>query len=104
LRDQSSYYLLGYYPGDASFDRRFHKLEVKVVTPGLIVRSRTGYVGEENQVEEEDLNETAERRVVRKMFSPFQTVDLRTRMKAFFMGGDKANVRSSVLVEGDGLQ
>jgi VWFA-related protein len=40
--ENSSYYLLGYEP-QAGNDGRFHRIEVKVNRPGLIVRARSGY-------------------------------------------------------------
>jgi VWFA-related protein len=42
--DNSSYYLLAYYPPTTDKrDGRFHKIEVRVSRPGLTVRSRKGY-------------------------------------------------------------
>lgn len=40
--ENSSYYLLGYEPPTAR-DGRFHRIEVKVNRPGLMVRARSGY-------------------------------------------------------------
>ncbi len=44
VKDNSSYYVLGYYPTNPRRDGRFRKLEVKVKRPGLEVRARKGYV------------------------------------------------------------
>jgi VWFA-related protein len=44
VRDNSSYYILGYYPANDKRDGRFRKLEVRVNRPGLQVRARKGYV------------------------------------------------------------
>ena len=41
-RENSTYYMLGFYPSDAR-DGKFHKLEVRVKRPGLQVRARAGY-------------------------------------------------------------
>jgi VWFA-related protein len=43
VRDNSSYYVLAYYPPSDKRDGKFHKIEVKVNRPGLVVRSRRGY-------------------------------------------------------------
>jgi VWFA-related protein len=42
--ENSSYYVLGYYPANERRDGRFRKIEVRVRTPGLAVRARRGYV------------------------------------------------------------
>ncbi len=42
-RESSSYYLLGYNPGDIPRDGRFRKIEVRVRGKGLTVRARRGY-------------------------------------------------------------
>ena len=44
VRDNSSYYVLAYYPPNARRDNRFHRIDVKVNRPGLTVRARKGYV------------------------------------------------------------
>jgi VWFA-related protein len=50
LNDQRGYYLIGYEPSAATFDKdsgkpRFHKVKVGVSRPGLKVRSRAGFYG-----------------------------------------------------------
>jgi len=44
VADNSSYYVLGYYPTDEKRDGKFRKIQVKVDRPGLIVRTRDGYL------------------------------------------------------------
>jgi VWFA-related protein len=41
--DNSSYYAMAYYPPSAKRDGKFHRIEVKVKRPGVVVRSRRGY-------------------------------------------------------------
>jgi len=43
VKDNSAYYVLGYYPPGQRKDGRFHKLEVRVSRPGVKVRARSGY-------------------------------------------------------------
>jgi VWFA-related protein len=43
-QDNSSYYILGYYPVNDRRDGRFRKIEVRVNRPGFSVRARRGYV------------------------------------------------------------
>lgn len=44
VRDNSSYYLLGYYPANDKRDGRQRKIQVKVNRPGAVVRARKAYV------------------------------------------------------------
>jgi VWFA-related protein len=44
IRDNSSYYILGYYSTDTRRDGRFRSINVRVNKPGLEVRARKGYV------------------------------------------------------------
>ena len=44
VRDNSSYYVLGYAPPTDKRDGRFHKIEVRVNRPGVTTRARQGYV------------------------------------------------------------
>ncbi len=44
VHENSSFYLLGYYPEPLVSDGKFHELKVHVSRPGAIVRARAGYV------------------------------------------------------------
>ena len=41
--DLRNYYLLGYTPGNDTYDGRFRKIDVRVNRPGVVVSSRRGY-------------------------------------------------------------
>ena len=43
VEENSSYYMLAYYPPTDRRDGRFHRIEVKVTRPGLHVNARKGY-------------------------------------------------------------
>ena len=42
--DNSSYYVLAYYPPSDKKDGKFHRIQVRVNRPGLTVRARRGYL------------------------------------------------------------
>jgi VWFA-related protein len=42
--DNSTYYVLAYYPPSDKKDGKFHRIQVKVTRPGLTVRARRGYM------------------------------------------------------------
>jgi VWFA-related protein len=43
VHDNSTYYVLAYYPPTSKPDGRFHRIDVRVNRPGLTVRARRGY-------------------------------------------------------------
>lgn len=48
-RDNSTYYLIGYYSSNERRDGRYRKLTVRVRKPGLQVRARRGYVAQKGK-------------------------------------------------------
>jgi VWFA-related protein len=59
VRENSTYYMLGYYPTNDRRDGRFRKIEVRVKRPGLQVRSRKGYVAPRGRAPETKSADTA---------------------------------------------
>ena len=58
VRDNSTYYLLGYYPTNERRDGRFRRIEVRVKRPGLQVRFRRGYQAPRGRAPETKAAET----------------------------------------------
>jgi VWFA-related protein len=50
IRENSSYYVLGYYASNAKRDGRFRNVQIRVTRPGAIVRARKGYVAPKGRV------------------------------------------------------
>jgi len=87
LYDQQSYYLLGFDPDDETFDRKFHKLKVRVKRPGLTVRARAGFFG----VAEEKPKEAGTRgeQLLAGLLDPLGRRDLPIRMTPYFFNSSK---------------
>ncbi len=104
MDDQRGYYLLGYRPGDQTFNRRFHHLRARVKQHGLIVRTREGFFG----VTEDDARRiqlAPHDQMIAALMSPFGASDISVRLTAFFTNeattGDL--LRSFLYVEPNGL-
>jgi VWFA-related protein len=83
VEDQKGYYLLGYRPDDATFDRRYHRISVKVKRPGLKVRTRTGFFGVRDE-ETRPVRRTRHQQLLAAITSPFASPDVRLRLTTFF--------------------
>ncbi|MDQ1557388.1 MAG: hypothetical protein QOD32_448 [Pyrinomonadaceae bacterium] len=95
VEDQKGYYLLGYRPEGATFDRRFHRISVKVKRPGLKVRTRTGFFGIRDE-ETRPLRRTREQQLLAAITSPFASPEVRLRLTTYFgnTAGDGSFMRS----------
>jgi len=83
LRDNQSYYLLGFDPEDQQFNGRYHSIKVRVKQPGLQVRTRAGFFGVPDR-EVRERPRTREAQIVSALFSPFGARDLQLQMTSFF--------------------
>lgn len=94
MEDQKGFYLIGYRPDEATFDKRtgrrtFHKLTVKVTRPGKFnVRMRNGFYG----VSDED--KPVARSLGQQMFdalsSPFGSTGVHVQLTSLFANDIKA--------------
>jgi VWFA-related protein len=110
LDENSSYYVLGYYPTNDKRDGRFRNIQVRVTRPGLRVRARRGYVAPVPGKKESATKNAA---------SPYTSPELRdalespvpisgltvTAFVAPFKGtGDKDAIAMAIEVDGSTLQ
>lgn len=90
LDDQKGYYLIGYRPDKSTFkDRsRFHDIRIRVKRPGLTVRSRRGFYGEEEKKKPAS-ERTRSEELLGAMTSAFQASGLDLRLTTLF-GNDQS--------------
>jgi len=88
LYDQQSYYSLGFDPDDEKFDRKFHKIKIRALRPGLNVRTNGGFFGEKEVVEPEKPR-TRGQQILAALLSPLGKRDLSLRMTPYFFNASK---------------
>ncbi len=97
VRDNSSYYVLAYYPGQDKRPGRFHKIEVKVARPGLTVRARQGYLTPRNRPAQQNTKaSTIPKELLDAFNSPIQVSGVAMQLFAAPFKGPQPN--ASVLV------
>ena len=105
LDDNSSYYVLGYYPTNANRDGRFRSVQIKVLKPGLTVRARKGYYapkGKAAPAKPSDAKSSAELRDV--MNSPIAVSGLTIHAFAAPFRGAAPKDAVAVSIEIDGTK
>jgi len=84
--DNSSYYVLGYYPTNDRRDGRYRKIDVRLSRPGLVVHARKGYVAASGRApgggKKVDASDTSSPAVRDALNSPLQTTGLTLSMVA----------------------
>jgi VWFA-related protein len=104
LDDQKGYFLIGYRPDGATFNRRSHKIKLRVKRPGLTVRTRSGFFGVTDELARETPTGSSDE-MVTALTSPFAASALAIHATALFendlMRG--SYLRSFAYVEPDGL-
>lgn len=93
--DDQSYYLIGYEPDESTFDpknRRFNRLDVKILRKDTRVRYRSGFFGisdEKNIAAKPEAGGPQE--VLNALMSPFATNGVSLRMATLFGSGKQQN-------------
>ncbi|HZL57974.1 MAG TPA: VWA domain-containing protein [Bryobacteraceae bacterium] len=87
LEDMSSYYLIGYQPHREDFENvrgnpRFHKIQVRIMRAGLLVRSRNGFAGTPDAPAGSANTRAEEMR--HALFSPFQANGFPVHLSAYY--------------------
>ncbi|MFN0109582.1 MAG: VWA domain-containing protein [Blastocatellia bacterium] len=86
--DNRSFYLLGFDPEDENFDRKYHEIKIVVKQPDLLVRTRRGFFGiEDNKARE--IPKTREAQLLSAMFSPFGAKDIPYQITSLFFSSKK---------------
>jgi VWFA-related protein len=81
LEDQNGYYLIGYRPATETFNRKLHKIQVRVKRAGFTVRTRAGFYG---VTETADGPTTDSDRMNKALVSPFGANEMAVRLTALF--------------------
>jgi VWFA-related protein len=83
LKDQQSYYLIGFDPENEKFDKKYHSIKMKTRRPGLQIRTRAGFIGFPDKPQE-PTPQTREAQILSALFSPFGAREVATQMTSFF--------------------
>ena len=101
LDDQSGFYLLAYDPSDSTFNRKFHKITVRVKRKGLQVRSRSGFLGVEDKPEPPAPQMTKEQQLVAAIRNPFHKSAIPVKLTGLFVVDEKLNQSMNTLLHVD---
>ena len=105
VKDNSGYYVLGYYPKDERRDGRFRRIQVKVNRQGLEVRSRRGYTAPRGKAPAERkavAGDQTSAEVRDALDSPLPLSGLRLHAFAAPFKGTAPNTDVTITVEAEG--
>ena len=104
VRDNSSYYMLGYYPTNERRDNRFRRIEVRMNKPGLQVRARKGYVspGKSEPAARRPAKMEGSAELADALNRPIPTSGLTLRANTASFKGAAANTSVAVTITVDG--
>ncbi len=91
LKDNENYYLLGFDPDDASFDRKYHNIRLRMTRAGLTARSRKGFFGIPDTAPRQlskTTPKTRDEQILNALYSPFGARDFTLRMTSVFFNVD----------------
>ncbi|HVG29969.1 MAG TPA: VWA domain-containing protein [Pyrinomonadaceae bacterium] len=101
LEDLRGYYLIGYRPRGETFDRRFHRLSVKLVNRSdLKLRTRKGFYGVSTE-QIQPARRTPQQKFIAALLSPFASGDVRLRLTAAFTNTQQTGSVLSALMHAD---
>lgn len=83
LDDQSGYYVLGYRPSKETFNRAFHRIKVRLSSPGLTLRTREGFFGLSNK-DVSQINGTTRDQMSAALISPFAADQIEVHVTSLF--------------------
>jgi hypothetical protein len=108
VQDNSSYYVLAYYPPNPKRDGKFHNIQVRVNRPGVTVRARRGYANPSGRLKEPVVNPasklTLEARAALDSPLPVSGLTLQVFAAPFKGTAPKASVLLGVEMRGRDLQ
>jgi VWFA-related protein len=108
IQENSSYYVLGYYPSADKRDGRFRNVDVRVTRPGLTVRARRGYVapsGRSASAPKKDGFDARMPAAIREaLASPVPTRDLPLALFAAPFAGTRPKASVALVLEIDGAR
>lgn len=98
---RSSYYLLAYAPSEP-FDKKYHKLEIKVNRPGAKIYAREGYFATPDTA---TVPKTKEEAIIKAAMSPLakSDINLAGRLQYRFLPENVAEVDINLLVDANDL-
>ncbi len=96
VRENSTYYLLGYYSTNDRRDGRFRQIEVRVRRPGMQVRARRGYVAGRGR---NDDGKTAARPIDATNASPIPVTAIPLMLSAAAYAGPEKDASVALAVE-----
>ncbi|HXY40955.1 MAG TPA: VWA domain-containing protein, partial [Vicinamibacteria bacterium] len=100
--ESTTYYLLGYNPGNVPRDGRFRRIEVKVRRPGVSVRARRGYFAPTDAAlpETEAKNDHTDPQIQLGLDSPTDADAIPLRLTAYVLE-DVSDTKARVLLASD---